>query len=80
MSEDVRVLFRELAGLAPFDRENCYARQHVPTVVRDELRVSVQLRFERRRFDNGGGARRRGRFPAIEARRSTGNAGAGLTG
>ena len=37
MSEDVRVLFRELAGLAPFDRENCYARQQVPTVVRDEL-------------------------------------------
>src|SRR4030095_6866069 len=37
MSEDVRVLFRELAGLAPFDRENCYARQQVPMAVRDEL-------------------------------------------
>ena len=44
MSENVRVLFRELAGLGPFDRENCYARQHVPTVVRDELWKIGQLR------------------------------------
>src|SRR5580765_6030380 len=37
MSEDVRVLFRELAGLAAVDREHCYAREHVSTAVRHEL-------------------------------------------
>ena len=37
MSDDVRVLFREVAGLDPVDRENCYARQQTPTAVRAEL-------------------------------------------
>src|SRR4051812_7174270 len=37
MSDDVRVLFREVAGLEPVERQNCYARQQTPTAVRVEL-------------------------------------------
>ena len=37
MSEDVRVLFRELAGLPPAQREDQYARRRVSPAIRAEL-------------------------------------------
>lgn len=44
MSADVRVLFRELAGVPPARREDHYARQAVPSVIRAE--VESLLRFD----------------------------------
>ncbi|MBC8164310.1 MAG: serine/threonine protein kinase, partial [Bryobacteraceae bacterium] len=53
MNEDVRVLFRELAGVPPDHREEHYERQQVPAAVRAELESLLSFDATRGNSMNG---------------------------